>query len=1236
MNNQEVVTILQECKQALDALSSGTSEPAEEDKKVYQRCEASLSDDLRTLLQEAKEMKWPFVPERWQYKQALCPEDKTNLKDMISAKLHELLVYLKASIVVKDCTTAAAVVFLIDRFLYWVDASSRLLQVAKGLHKLCPTTPIAPQVVIRQARVSVNSGKLLKAEYILSSLINNNGATGSWTYAKESDRVLVQSVSIQIRGQILLKLGMWYEAAELIWASIVGYFELPLPDKKGVGVNEGCLTIVFISSVDKDYDAFKNNPRVDLCLLKEFGHRLLFIACVCVCVHAVVFVGVCFAFLFTCSNIRGTCLLSYSFSSDCPPEKKKHYLSEAKEAFEVSLLTKKDNEVVTSKQELHSFVKAAFCLTAAHKGLSSEKETLQEARQMCKAAMEKLYSYGTLSETVEKRTLAEEIMALVKKVKDRLQVRPFPNSDDRSYIPDSYKVCKDRPVVHGKVQFDTVLKNYSQYHTTVCQVFESTCRNHKHEKNTGLSGACITAMKTETRILDTVCITEDCGPQNRPASFSPGNGSDKGSCELQNKTQRRIPHFNQVNTSLDEETKSSDLDLEDNKRGRSLKGSQSSCAQKSWFQVSGSGSSSSWEEIDDQGGLAIPKEKSGFDQDVIDTSCSTAFTEDAKEEGQGCAAPALPMCFQNLSVRGDVSTHSAAPHSPISLSGCLLETTEDTSDGTNNIKDHPGINKRQVSHPSRASQMSSNTSQPIPSLSSKTAVGNLSLIITESHSFEMVEVDRELETASGIKGASDVLSANCGADKNCSSGVDSKAEAADENKDIRADAFTSTDEKVPAGSANCSEEANRLSVSKEASLVSDKNMSIEMLEVDPEAETADMLEDTPGNIESRSSPFTNVRLHSQQRTEQGNGKTDGSTPVSNVDRLEELEFGNSETTEEDEGDRLLGLALNSSNSSTSSFRSWYKSPYFSSSFSEVESPSSLNSSGNSFVFVTGRSEEEIHKARIFNYEDYEKLFKGVSHSWLLERLCNTGIFKPKRLQKVYTALLLKYSKTSDKWTAQETLVHIGEYLSLNKAGKQRNAFWIQFLHQEETLGRYVGKEYKVQKELSFHFNDVERQMTAQHYVTQFNKRLYEQKVPTQIFYIPASVLLVLEDMEIKGCISVEPYMLGDFVKLTNNTKVAKEEYEATTYGLAFGHFTYEFSKYKEVVVDLQGWVTGDGKGLIYLTDPQIHSVDQSKKVGTNFGPKGINYFFNYQHVECNDICRRLSLTKSLRPKPLKN
>ncbi|CAI9548005.1 unnamed protein product, partial [Staurois parvus] len=239
-----------------------------------------------------------------------------------------------------------------------------------------------------------------------------------------------------------------------------------------------------------------------------------------------------------------------------------------------------------------------------------------------------------------------------------------------------------------------------------------------------------------------------------------------------------------------------------------------------------------------------------------------------------------------------------------------------------------------------------------------------------------------------------------------------------------------------------------------------------------------------------------------------------------------------------------------------------------------------------------------------------------------------GVFNFKHVQKTYNALLLKFSKKFELWTAQETLVHFGK--DPKKEGKQRKAFWISFLHQDETLGRYVGKAYKTRKELLYHFNDVERQMTAQYYVTEFNKRLYEQNIPTQIFYIPSSVLLIMDGRTIASCVSVEPYILGDFVKLTNNTKTVRMQYNATKYGLAFGHFVYEFSQFSDIVVDLQGWFTGskEGEALIYLTDPQIHSAkDTPGSSCINFGNKGIYMFFSFQHTECNEICHRLSLTR---------
>uniref|UniRef100_W5MHT8 Alpha kinase 1 n=1 Tax=Lepisosteus oculatus TaxID=7918 RepID=W5MHT8_LEPOC len=437
MDSQEVVAMLEECRQATLA---GPAEVSEDVEEQCQRCQGSLPADLRTLLQEAGEMKWPFVPEKWQYKQSVSPEDKTDLKDLISKNLPKLLNYLKAAIVAGDSVSALSAAFLIDRFLYWVDASHKLLQIAKALHKRYPTTPVAPQLVIRQARLSVNTGKLQKAEFILSSLINNSGATGCWVYQQESDRTLVQAVSIQIRGQILQKLGLWREAAELVWASLIGFCALPQPDKKGIGTSLGLLANILASMNDQEYEAFKTSPHVDFSCLKEQGHRLLSAA------EAARRAVVCSRFspLFVLTNavIQGTCLLSYGLSEDCPPAERRAFLGRAKEAFEIGLLTKTEDDSVASRQELHTFVKAAFCLAAAHRWLGLGEEAAARAERTCREAMGLLYAYAS-ARGREKDRLSQGIMGLVGGAKAALGVAGFPKSDGKSYVPDSYLVREE-------------------------------------------------------------------------------------------------------------------------------------------------------------------------------------------------------------------------------------------------------------------------------------------------------------------------------------------------------------------------------------------------------------------------------------------------------------------------------------------------------------------------------------------------------------------------------------------------------------------------------------------------------------------------------------------------------------------------------------------------------------------------------------------------------------------------
>ncbi|XP_034628019.1 alpha-protein kinase 1 isoform X2 [Trachemys scripta elegans] len=1227
MNNQKVVaTLLQECKQALDVLSPKMSDASEEDKREFQQCKASLPDDLRTLIEEAKEMKWPFVPEKWQYKQAISPEDKTNLQDMISARLHELLLYLKASIMVKDCATAAAIVFLIDRFLYWVDASSKLLRIAKGLHKLQPATPIAPQVVIRLARISVNSGKLLKAECILSSLINDNGATG-----------------------------MWYEAAELVWASIVGYFKLPQPDKKGIATSLGILADIFVSMSEKDYNSFKNNSQVDLSLLQEFDHRLLSAAEACKLAAA--FSQYTPLFVLTAVNIRGTCLLSYSYSRECPPEKRKFYLSEAKESFEIGLLTKKENDPVTSRQELHSFIKAAFCLTTVHRRLYGESKRLCEVRQLCSEAMEKLYTYSTspFTEDQDKETLAKEIMSLIMSVKKHLEVQSFPNSDARSYVPDSYKGGVEKPILYGEVNFEKILEMHSQHHRSISEVFESTCRSQETRHREAKMGACITALKTETKNVDTMCTTEEKLPYGKYiAKISDSQNARRSRERLSGR--RRWISSNVMNVSLEEEMESKPLDKvtndEDGIFSHLQSRSQSTSSLKSWSKLSKSSSSASWEELDCNASNKLPRDWQPREKGSVDEQCCTASTESTEENVQASSLHSLSFQTHHLTLQepqsgcSGPSQHSLkknmlfanrlAGASSASREGLLQGTEPERDASKQNAGDANSIDFRNnaisfmdlkgahCSGPNRPERETISSSlaelESFEMIESRTKDSNRDVSVIHSPTQRSI-VEGNVIDAERYKRITEPLSINNYL------WIDPEGDTVDNTEDLPIEPH------VPTGKV-----ATTTSISNKPEIASDSfvcnwinkssaemagNGSFEMPEVDTQADTEDEWEFAFSNSRSsvNSSPAMNA-----PRPQLSHGVGIRVSP-SGREKPEADGFNDCATTEEDEAEKYRNI-LNSSHSSSSSLKSWYKSAQFSSSFSELESPSFPNSSGSSFVFVPGRTKEQILKARFLEDADYEKLLSGVEHHWLVQRLETTGIFKARQLHKAYSALLLKYSKKSGLWTGQETAVYIGDYLSVAKEGKQRNAFWIHFLHQEETLGRYVGKEYKEEKGLLNHFIDVERQMTAQYYVTEFNKRLYEQKIPTQIFYIPSTVLLILEGKSIKGCVSVEPYILGEFVKLSNNTKVVKTEYKATEYGLAFGHFSYEFSHGKDVVVDLQGWVTGNGKGLIYLTDPQIHSLNgKDVSHSTNFGEKGIYYFFNNQHVECNEICHHLSLTR---------
>lgn len=106
------------------------------------------------------------------------------------------------------------------------------------------------------------------------------------------------------------------------------------------------------------------------------------------------------------------------------------------------------------------------------------------------------------------------------------------------------------------------------------------------------------------------------------------------------------------------------------------------------------------------------------------------------------------------------------------------------------------------------------------------------------------------------------------------------------------------------------------------------------------------------------------------------------------------------------------------------------------------------------------------------------------------------------------------------------------------------------------------------------------------------------------------------------CISMEPYLRGTYVKYNSNAGYVNDDIPAgdpfNQAAQAFSHFTFERSRGRFLVCDLQG-VGG------LLTDPAVHTRDPDRFVlsETNLGEDGFKLFFAMH--ECNAICRDLGL-----------
>ena len=106
-----------------------------------------------------------------------------------------------------------------------------------------------------------------------------------------------------------------------------------------------------------------------------------------------------------------------------------------------------------------------------------------------------------------------------------------------------------------------------------------------------------------------------------------------------------------------------------------------------------------------------------------------------------------------------------------------------------------------------------------------------------------------------------------------------------------------------------------------------------------------------------------------------------------------------------------------------------------------------------------------------------------------------------------------------------------------------------------------------------------------------------------------------------GFLLLEPYLTGDYVKYNSNAAYVNEEladHPSNLWAQAFSHFTFERSRGRFLVNDLQGI------GLV-LINPAIQTWDRErfKLTETNLNEEGFK-FFPATH-ECNSVCHSLGL-----------
>lgn len=173
-----------------------------------------------------------------------------------------------------------------------------------------------------------------------------------------------------------------------------------------------------------------------------------------------------------------------------------------------------------------------------------------------------------------------------------------------------------------------------------------------------------------------------------------------------------------------------------------------------------------------------------------------------------------------------------------------------------------------------------------------------------------------------------------------------------------------------------------------------------------------------------------------------------------------------------------------------------------------------------------------------------------------------------------------------------------------------------------STSKFVVKSFKGGSKMLAHFaEDMRIQALCKAFALEFNGLLNIE--PPIDFVVTTCLQRKAKVGPEGGCLSLEPYIEGEYIKYNNNSMYVKEDSPGNPdpfnqIAQAFSHFTFERSWGHFLVNDLQG------VGHL-LTDPSIQTRDAQrfKLSDTNLKEAGFKFFF-VSH-ECNSYCHKLEL-----------